>query len=198
MSGASEGARELGVAVLDPESPITVQYNENIPATGGENGSARSPSDVTAVEFEGDGTAWLAGLEGAVRIGANGQVQRFREAEGVRGDLVGDLVKALNNRIFFVTTEGLGTRTVDSFNFAIDGAGAMPRATALAVDNTGNLWGAGPRGAWRYDGTTFTRIGRDVGLPTEEFTDLAVDGRNRVWLATTEGLVLYDQSIRRE
>ncbi len=32
----------------------------------------------------------------------------------------------------------------------------MPRATALAVGANGDLWGAGPRGVWRYDGTRFT------------------------------------------
>ena len=176
----------------------SIQYNDNIPATGGENGSARAPSDVTAVDFDSEGNAWLAGLEGAVRIGANGQVRRYREAEGVQGDLVSDVVKALNNRLFFVTAEGLGTWTGERFNFAIDGASAVPKATALAVDNSGNLWGAGPRGVWRYDGQAFTRIGRAQGLPSEEFNDIAVDAQNRVWFANTDGLVLFDQAIRRE
>jgi ligand-binding sensor domain-containing protein len=198
VGGGSTGARDLGVAVLDPESPNTIQFNDNIPATGGENGSARAPSDVTAADFDSEGNAWLAGLEGAVRIAPNGQVRRYREAEGVQGDLVSDVVKALNNRLFFVTAEGLGTWTGERFNFAIDGASSVPRATALAVDNTGNLWGAGPRGVWRYDGQHFTRIGSAQGLPAGEFTDIAVDAQNRVWFANTEGLVLFDQSIRRE
>jgi ligand-binding sensor domain-containing protein len=197
-SGGTTGARELGVAVLDPESPITLQFNESIPATGAENGSARAPNDLTAVDFDGDNNTWLAGLDGAVRVGANGQVQRYREAEGVRGDLVSDLVKALNGRLFFTTTEGLGSWTGERFNFAIDGASAVPRATALAVDNGGNLWGAGPRGVWRYDGRAFSRLTRTDGLPSEEFNDIAVDAQNRVWLANAEGLVLYDQAVRRQ
>ncbi len=96
------------------------------------------------------------------------------------------------------TAEGLGTWTGERFNFAIDGARSVPKATALAVDNSGNLWGAGPRGVWRYDGQAFTRVGRAQGLPSEEFNDIAVDAQNRVWFANSEGLVLFDQAIRRE
>jgi ligand-binding sensor domain-containing protein len=191
-------ARDLGVAVLDPDSPVTVQYNENIPASGGQNGSARAPNDVTAVDFEANGNAWMAGLDGAVRVGADGAVRRFREAEGLRGELVSDLVRALNSRVFFVTTEGLGVWTGEAFNFAIDGAGAMPRATALAVSSNGDLWGAGPRGVWRYDSNRFTRVGRDEGLPGDAYSDMAIDAQGRVWLASADGLVLFDPSIRRE
>jgi hypothetical protein len=190
-------ARDLGVAVLDPDSPVTVQYNENIPATGGEHGSARAPNDVTAVDFEPNGNTWLAGLDGAVRVGSDGSVRRFREPEGLRGELVSDLVRALNGRVFFVTPEGLGVWTGDSFNFAIDGASSVPRATALAVGPNGDLWGAGPRGVWRYDGTRFTRVGRDEGLPGDAYSDIAVDAQGRVWLANAEGLVLFDPSLRR-
>lgn len=198
VDGGNTNARDLGVAVLDPDSPITVQYNENIPATGGENGSARAPNDVTAVDFESNGNAWMAGLDGAVRVGSDGAVRRYREADGLRGELVSDLVRALNNRVFFVTTEALGVWTGEAFNFAIDGAGAMPRATALAVSNNGDLWGAGPRGVWRYDGNAFTRLGRGEGLPGDAYSDMAIDAQGRVWLADAEGLVLYDPSLRRQ
>ena len=160
--------------------------------------SRATRGSASAADFDSEGNAWLAGLEGAVRIAPNGQVRRYREAEGVQGDLVSDVVKALNNRLFFVTAEGLGTWTGDHFNFAIDGSRSVPRATALAVDNTGNLWGAGPRGVWRYDGQHFTRVGSAEGLPAGEFTDIAVDAQNRVWFANTDGLVLFDQSIHRE
>ncbi|MEZ4410154.1 MAG: hypothetical protein R3A52_27305 [Polyangiales bacterium] len=195
MASAVGGdGRELGVAVLDPDSPVATQYNGNVPATGGENGSLRIPSDVSAVEFDGAGNPWFAGLDGLTRIEGN-TVHRYREAEGVRGDLVSDLVRALNDRIFFTTTEGLGSWANNDFTFPVEGSSAQPRVTALAVDNQGNLWGAGPRGVWKYDGTRFTRLTRAQGLPTEEFNDLAVDAQNRVWLSTTDGLVLYDPAV---
>ncbi len=194
-AGATGDARELGVAVLDPNAPVTPQYNANIPATGGENGSRRTPSDLSAVAFDAADTAWFAGIEGLTSIRGAGEVARFREAEGVRGDLVGDVTRALGDRIYFATPEGLGLRANNEFAFPVEGSSAQPRVTALAVDTNGMLWGAGPRGVWRYDGHAFTRIGRAEGLPTEDFNDIAIDAQNRVWLSTTDGLVLYDQAI---
>ena len=195
-AGAAGDSRELGVAVLDPNAPVAPQYNANVPATGGENGSRRAPSDLSAVAFDAAGTAWFAGLDGLTSINPAGEVARFREAEGVRGDLVGDVTRALGDRIYFATPEGLGLRANNEFSFPVEGSSAQPRVTALSVDTNGSLWGAGPRGVWRYDGRTFTRVGRAEGLPAEDFTDIAVDAQNRVWLSNTDGLVLYDQAIR--
>ena len=195
-AGATGDARELGVAVLDPRNPATAQFNANVPATGGENGSHRAPSDLSSVAFDAADTAWFAGLDGMTSIRGAGAVERYREREGVRGDLVSDVCRALGDRIYFATPEGLGLRAHDAFTFPVDGSSAQPHATALAVDTNGMLWGAGPHGVWRYDGTNFLRIGRAQGLPTEDFNDIAVDGRNRVWLSNTDGLVLYDEAIR--
>ncbi len=197
-AGATGNARDLGVAVLDPQNPVTVQYNENVPPTGGQGGSKRAPNDMSAIDFDADGNAWLAGLDGATRIGTDGEVRRFRESEGVRGDLVSDLVRAVGNKIFVATPEGLGVWEQNAFSFAVEGSSQQPKASALAVDASGNLWGAGAHGAWRYDGRAFTRLGRAQGLPSEDFTDIAVDAQNRVWFANTDGLVLYDQAIRNE
>lgn len=186
--------RELGCAVLDPNNPVAVQYNGNIPETGGENGSRRAPNDLTAVEFDHDGNAWFAGLDGATRI-TRERVQRFRESEGLQGDLVSDLARASGDRLYFATPDGLGVYTGTNFSFAIEGSSNMPRVIALAVDNSGSLWGAGPRGAWRYDGRAFERIGTAQHIPVEQFTDLAIDAQNRVWFGTAEGILLYDQAV---
>ncbi|MFO0629722.1 MAG: hypothetical protein U0325_29370 [Polyangiales bacterium] len=193
----SASARELGVAVLSPDSPVATQYNYNVAEGGGENGARRAPSDLTAVDFDNAGNAWFASPDGLVRINAEG-VGRFRESEGVRGDVVNDLARALGDRLFFCTSEGLGARRNDAFEFPITGSSAMPRPIALAADTSGYLWGAGPRGLWRYDGQNWQRIGRAQGLTQEEFNDLAIDSQNRVWLSTAEGIVLYDPAVRQE
>jgi ligand-binding sensor domain-containing protein len=194
---ASASARELGVAVLSPDSPVATQYNYNVAEGGGENGARRAPSDLTAVDFDNAGNAWFASPDGLVRINAEG-VGRFRESEGVRGDVVNDLARGLGDRLFFCTSEGLGARRNDAFEFPITGSSAMPRPIALAADTSGYLWGAGPRGLWRYDGQNWQRIGRAQGLTQEEFNDLAIDSQNRVWLSTAEGIVLYDPAVRQE
>lgn len=194
---ANTSARELGVAVLSPDSPVATQYNYNIAETGGENGARRAPSDLTAVEFDRENNAFFASPDGLVMINGQG-VRRFREPEGVRGDFVSDLARALGDRIYFCTPEGLGMRAGTEMEFPVTGSSAQPRPIALATDTSGNLWGAGPRGLWKYDGQNWQRVGRAQGLTTEEFNDLAIDSQNRVWLSTQEGIVLFDPAIRQE
>jgi len=62
----------------------------------------------------------------------------------------------------------------------------------LAIDRTGYVWLATGDGLARYDGTGFRfwrrEIGRTPTLPGNEITVLHVDARDRLWIATWEGL----------
>jgi hypothetical protein len=197
---ANEGqTRELGVAVIDNNLPVATQFNSHVAPTGAEQGAVPAPDDLTAIEFDASGTAWFAGLSGCTSIqmpqtpGGSATVHTYNESNGLRGDLVSDIAKGPGDRIFLATTEGLGVRTPQAFDFGIEGSSAAPRAIALAVDVNGSLWGAGPRGAWVYDGQHFRTIGRGNGLASEAFTDVAVDGENRVWFVTDEGISVLAQ-----
>ena len=187
-------SRELGVAVLDPNSPIATQYNENVPESGGDHGARRVSNDLTSVEFDREGNVWFAGVDGATEIARDG-VHTFHEAQGLRGDLVSDLARGPGDRMFFATAEGLGVWDGHEFGFPVEGSSAMPHALALSIDTSGNLWGAGSRGVWKFDGTTFTRIGAAQGLPTDDFHDVAIDAQNRAWFINDEGIVLLDQAV---
>lgn len=191
--------RELGVAVIDESQPAATQFHSQVAPTGAEQGAVPAPDDLTAIDFTQNGAAWFAGLSGATRIQLNataGQpadVQVFNESRGLRGDLVSDLVRGTNNRLFLATPEGLGHYDGDTFAFDLEGSSSAARVMALAVDVNGTLWGAGPRGAWSYDGTRFRPWGRGQGIPADAFTDLAVDGENRVWFVTSEGISILSQ-----
>jgi hypothetical protein len=190
-------AREMGVAVIDENLPAATQFHSQVAPTGAEQGAKPAPDDLTAIEFDSNGTAWFAGLSGATSItlppGGEASVRTYGEANGLRGDLVSDLARGPNDRIYIATPDGLGYWDGQRWAFDIVGSSAVPRVIALAVDINGALWGAGPRGAWRYNGSVFRAVGVGDGLPREDFVDVAVDGENRVWFVTSEGISILSQ-----
>lgn len=195
-----QGPLELGVAMIDESVPSAIQFHQEVPPQGAEFGAVPVPNDLTAADFDSDGNIWFAGLTGATRLTPPGagqtayRAQTFNETTGLRGDLVSDLTRAVQGRIYVTTSEGIGYWNGERFQFDIPGSSAQVRVTALATDNNGALWGAGPRGAWAWDGQRFRTFGRANGLPTEQFTDIGVDGENRVWFVTSEGITIFTQS----
>jgi hypothetical protein len=188
------GTVDLGVAVIDDARPAATQFNSQVAPTGAEQGARPSPDDLTSVTFDEHGTAWFAGLSGATSIAlpASGDatVHTYNETNGLRGDLVSDLVRGLHDRLYIATPEGLGYWDGSHWAFDLPGSANAARVIALAADNTGSLWGAGPRGAWVYDDHVFRSVGQAEGLPSDGFTDVAVDAENRVWFATGEGITI--------
>ena len=191
--------REHGVAVLDDSQPAATQFNSHVAPTGAVQGAVPSPDDFTAVEFDESGTAWFAGLSGATSIALPSApdqpstVHTYNEANGLRGDLVSDLARGPQNRIYIATTEGIGFHDGNTWSFDIVGSSTVPRVIALAVDVNGSQWGAGQRGAWVYDGTHFRAVGRNDGLPNDSLTDVQVDGENRVWFVSADGITVLTQ-----
>jgi ligand-binding sensor domain-containing protein len=195
-----QSALDLGVAMIDESVPSAIQFHHEVAPQGAEFGAVPVPNDLTAADFDADGNIWFAGLTGATRITppAAGQTayraQTFNEATGLRGDLVSDTTRAVQNRIYVATSEGIGYWSGERFQFDIAGSSAQVRVIALTSDNNGALWGAGQRGAWSWDGQSFRTFGRANGLPTEQFVDIGVDGENRVWFVTSEGITIFAQS----
>lgn len=190
---------ELGVAMIDESVPSAIQFHSEVPPQGAEFGAVPVPNDLTAADFDSDGNIWFAGLTGATKLTPPGagqtafRSQTFNESTGLRGDLVSDVTRAVQSRIYVATSEGIGYWTGERFAFDIAGSSAQARVTSLTTDNNGALWGAGQRGAWSWDGQTFRAFGRSNGLPTEQFVDIGVDGENRVWFVTSEGITILNQ-----
>lgn len=191
---------ELGVTMIDESVPAAIQFHDQIPPQGAEFGAVPVPNDLTAADFDTDGNIWFAGLTGATKLTPPGagqtafRAQTFNEATGLRGDLVSDITRAVQSKIYVATSEGIGYWSGERFAFDIAGSSQQARVTALTTDNNGALWGAGQRGAWSWDGQTFRAFGRGNGLPTEQFVDIGVDGENRVWFVTAEGITILNQS----
>ncbi len=64
--------------------------------------------------------------------------------------------------------------------------------TALAEDNSGNIWiGTADAGLVKYDGTSFTTYNVGNGLPTNSITCIETVG-NQIYIGTNEGLSRFD------
>ncbi len=77
-------------------------------------------------------------------------------------------------------------------NFTEGGGRSLGRVVAFAEAENGDIWmGSESRGAFRYDGTTFTSLGRSDGLISESVSAVARDTQNRIWFGTTSGASCY-------
>jgi len=64
--------------------------------------------------------------------------------------------------------------------------------TALAEDNSGNIWiGTADAGLVKYDGTSFTTFNMSNGLPTNSITCIETVG-NQIYIGTNAGLSRFD------
>ncbi|MDQ3033077.1 MAG: hypothetical protein M3Y87_11715, partial [Myxococcota bacterium] len=178
------GERPRGVAVIDPNAEEVVYHHRAAPQGQG----LPMPDEVAAISFDGEGSAWLATLNGAVRVDEH-QAIVFDETRGVRGEVVTDVASG-TGRMWIAAAEGLGSYADRAFDFHQPPIVRDHRPNALATDASGHLWAAGPNGLLQYDGTEWRHLGTADGLPTEQLRDVEVDGAGRVWLLTEDAVVV--------
>jgi ligand-binding sensor domain-containing protein len=71
------------------------------------------------------------------------------------------------------------------------------RPLALALDPNGDVWGAGPNGLVRYDGTDWQIYGADV-LPVTSFVDVESDPEGTLWILSTDRVLIVSPGRRIE
>lgn len=187
-----EGTRPAGVVVLDPANEAVTYHHRGATAAADGPGALSMPDEITGLDFS-DGNAWFATLEGAVRVG-NSQAVVFGEARGVRGEVVSDVATAPGGKLWVASAEGVGVYENSTFNFSLPAVVQQARPTALAVDTSGNLYCAGPRGAVYYDGTAWQTLTESTGFPTNALTDVRVDGRDRVWFLAEDRVLVFSRN----
>jgi len=184
-----EGTRTGGVVILDPAVETVTYLHRGATVAADGPGAMSIPDEISGIDFS-ENNAWLATLEGAVRIG-NSQAVVFGEARGVRGEVVSDLAAAPGGRLWVAAAEGVGVYQNGSFDFSLPAVVQQARPTTLAVDTAGNLYCAGPRGAVYYDGTAWQTLTEQTGFPTNNLVDVRVDGRDRVWFLTDDRVLVF-------
>lgn len=171
------GERMRGVAIIDPATEEVVYHHR---AADRERGGLPVPDEVSSIDFDTDGNAWLASLSGLVRVDSH-QAVIFGEARGVRGEVVTDAVVG-SGVIWLASAEGLGSYDRTRFDYAQPGFVQQARPTRLATDLSGHLWAASPRGLVVHEGGEWLVLDADDGLPVSELRDVETDAAGRVWL----------------
>lgn len=187
------GARMRGVAVLSADRDAVV-YHHRSATSDPLNGQGALPveDEVTTIDFEATGIAWLSSLSGAVRVSSDQSVT-FGEARGVRGEIVSDVVSGAGGLVWIASAEGLGSYDGTRFDFDLPASVREARPMMLAADADGHLWGAGTRGAIFYDGTTWTRHNVASGFPTDLLRDVEVDADGNAFFLAADRLIVLER-----
>ncbi len=178
------GRRTRGLAVIDPSAEAVVYHHR---AADRERGGLPVPDEVSAIDFDTDGNAWLASLSGLVRVGS-AQAVVFGEARGVRGEVVSDVAVG-NDVVWVASAEGLASYDRTRFDYAAQPASVQQaRPDRLTTDTNGNLWGVSSRGlVHRSD--EWQILDASDGLPSE-LADVASDEAGNLWLLTPDRVVV--------
>jgi hypothetical protein len=101
----------------------------------------------------------------------------------------------VSGHVWLATT--FGAYLTDGANWwqAIDGADGMPYQVlnCLALAPNGDVWGGTDEGVWRMRNGEFRYFWGRRWLPGNRVSDVAVDDRNRAWIATDEGVAMIEE-----
>ncbi|MDB4964522.1 MAG: Hybrid sensor [Myxococcales bacterium] len=149
------------------------------------------PTDVVAMYWKAKNEAWFATRSGAARL-LDGHVRVFTENDGMASDITRDIGPGSQPGEIFVAT-GRGTGRFDGTRWTFPRLGAFYHsANALAHDAHGNVFIGTDKGLFCVGECAPDAIDIKRGLVADVVKDLAVDGRNRVWVLTEKGINIVE------
>jgi len=188
---ASDGAGGVLGGAIHLENQVWISVSDSLENKG-----------IKAIFSDVDGQLWFGTVEGLIF--------QFSEASGWRrythiANLNGDPSKQIwsiaqdSEQNYWFATEGIGVVRLDTRSnewetydlSAWDPDARLPYDVAAA--SSGEVWVATDGGIFRYDGT-WTRFSLQDGLTSRRGRHIAIDFMNRVWVATTAGLNLFQES----
>jgi hypothetical protein len=152
------------------------------------------PTDMVALYWKAPNEAWFATRSGAARL-LDGKLRVFTENDGLESELTRDIgpapAGAMAGQIFVATKRGTGRYDGTRWTFPRLGA-FYPPATALDHDAHGNVFIGTNKGLYCVGECPSDVIDQSRGLNDDQVDDLAVDGRNRVWVLTQKGINIVE------
>jgi signal transduction histidine kinase len=148
---------------------------------------------VTTLYLDRENALWVGTeSQGLYRI-HNGQVDRFRSADGLSSDTVKNFFEDREGNLWVATTEGIDCfRNTSVVSFSTrEGLFANEISSVLAARD-GRIW-AGNQGALEslQAGKVFSILA-NAGLPGQSVTSLFEDHAGRLWVGVDNGLSVYE------
>jgi ligand-binding sensor domain-containing protein len=154
-------------------------------------------ADVRVLHPGRDKGMWVGGAGGASFFDGSGW-QTLTAREGLVGNVVQAVTVDGEGRTWFGTDRGISIWNGSSI-FTIDKARGLPSddIRALASDSSGVWIGTAGGGLYRFSGSQLQLLNRqNVGLPSDNITQLAVGPDGALWIGSDLGLArLADGSL---
>jgi signal transduction histidine kinase/streptogramin lyase len=160
--------------------------------------------------FDGAGTAvgtlfrdrekhlWVGTQDdGVIRVN-EGQIDRFRAADGLSGDVINAVYQDREDTIWVATSEGLDSfRKTAMISFTVhDGLTANVSSSVLA-DREGTIWIGNLGGLDSISGGRVSSLRKSQGLPGGQVTALLEDHGGRLWLGVDNRLSVFEHGAFR-
>ncbi|MGA9129424.1 MAG: two-component regulator propeller domain-containing protein [Terracidiphilus sp.] len=146
--------------------------------------------DVDAVFEDRDGSLWVGTSSSGVVRYRPGPFITYTEREGLIDKVAATLFEDSKGRIW-VGGYGLSVRSSTRFHPAALKQIGKSVVWSLAEDGAGAIWVATMKGTFRFDGQSWTRMGKAQGI-AETVHCLYSDRAGRIWLGSLEGLTIWD------
>jgi hypothetical protein len=184
--------RAYGIAIVDTANGKVAYHRTEVTTVDkpGEKKPKMLPIPVGVVDADVRGeTAWFATNEGVARL-ANGKVEVWTEADGLRSELARAVTIAPDGRVFVATGAGAGVWDGKQWDFP---AALRFELNDLVATRNGQVWMATERGIAAWDGNKVRRVDTRRGLAENQILDVAVDQLDRVWARGPGSLTLISQ-----
>lgn len=178
--------------VVDAENGSIVATYTALDSTGEEG----FPNE--SVAFAPDGTIWFGGINinGSELVSFDGTTwTTYGENEdmGVQSYENPQLLLVNDEGTLMVFT-GTAVYTMDGGQLSQIILESPTTANDLIQLPNGEIWVATYSGIQVWNGSTWSKIDRENGLPSDKVKDLALDAEGRIWAATDYGLIVQDGS----
>ncbi len=162
---------------------LTTFTNHNTPGLTG--------NQIVSLAETPDGSLWIGTSNGLVRY-RDGRFTPISKSEGVKNDVVNALCVAPDGSLWIGGRYGVTRWVGDKFVNDIDTSAFNTLALrSISVDREKSIWLSLGAEALRYRDGTFTRYGRNEGLPREQLQRLVLDESGHVLAVTQNGLYRF-------
>jgi signal transduction histidine kinase/ligand-binding sensor domain-containing protein/CheY-like chemotaxis protein len=151
--------------------------------------------DVGSIHGDPDGAVWFSTTSGLCKYDGR-QFRRWSIKEGAPSNGVGALLRTRDGGLWMSTSRSLARFDGRNFFEPVLLSG-LRQATVdrLHQARDGAIWFCSPGyeiAAYRYDGTTLSRLGEEEGVAGEQIFDVAETSDGVLWLATDRGISRFD------